>query len=254
MTCAIMQPTYLPWLGYFDLIDQVNHFIFLDSVQLTKRSWQVRNRIYTQQGELFLTVPLQKTTSRFETQICNAVIDNEQRWKEKHLSSIEHAYGKSPFFQKVYPFIWEIYNQPYIHIADFNINMVQRICNRIGIHTRFYRASEMGFDTGLRKDDLLSGICKKLDCSNYLSPIGSSAYIEMKTPGGALNSNNIALYYQHYEHPAYTQLKKPFLPYMCILDLLFNEGFEKSAQVIKQGRKHPYYFEQYNRMVSSKAS
>lgn len=250
MTCAIMQPTYLHWIGYFDLIDQVNKFVFLDSVQLTKRSWQVRNRILTKQGELYLTVPLQKTSSRDETIISSTLISDTENWKNKHLQSIEHAYSKSPYFNEVFPFVWELYNQPYKTIAEFNITAIEKIAFKIGIRTQFYRSSRMSNLANEKKDELLSKICFNINCTDYLSPRGSAAYIELKSPGGAFVTNNIQLYYQHFSHPTYRQLGREFVPFMCILDILFNEGFNNALSIIKKGRMHPYYYQQYAKLIA----
>jgi hypothetical protein len=105
-TCAIMQPTYIPWLGYFDLMDSVDSFVFLNDVQWAKWSWQVRNRIKTSQGGLFLTVPIKRgVKSRLETKINEAQINDTEMWREKHLKSIFVAYRKSRYFDEVFPFL-----------------------------------------------------------------------------------------------------------------------------------------------------
>ena len=80
-TCAIMQPTFLPWLGYFNLIHRADTFVFLDDVQLDKRSWQTRNRLFTGQKANWVSCPIQKT--KRDTLICNALISNDTKWKEK---------------------------------------------------------------------------------------------------------------------------------------------------------------------------
>lgn len=245
MTCAIMQPTYLPWLGYFDLIDQVNKFIFLDSVQLAKRSWQVRNRINTRQGELYLTIPLQKVKSRDETLISEAQLCTTENWKEKHLLSIEHAYKKSEYFSEVFPVILEVYNLPFAGLANFNITLIKVLAYKMGIRTEFYRSSEILSQSEFKKDQLLTQLCLHTGSTEYLSPVGSFNYIELESPGGAFMANKVQLYYHNYSHPEYRQGSKPFVPYMCILDLLFNEGFENSLAIIKKGRRHPYYYQQY---------
>ena len=85
---AIMQPTFFPWIGYFDLIDQVETFVFFDDVQLVKRSWQVRNRIKSANGELFLTIPIKKNKIRDELLISEAEIAYDENWQNKHLKTL----------------------------------------------------------------------------------------------------------------------------------------------------------------------
>lgn len=236
--CAIMQPTYNPWLGYFDLIDQVDVFVFLDTVQLNKRSWQRRNRIKTPKGELFLTIPVKGSSREI---IKNVRINNEYPWRKKHLKTIEINYRKAPYFEEVFPFIEEILNFKTDYLANFNINLIEKIAKKIGIRTKFIRASDLEPLQG-KKDILLAEICKKINCNIYLSPQGSAVYLEANRPGGAIVENGIELYYHNYEHPEYPQLYPPFLPYMGIFDLLFNVGFNNALEIIRKGRREPIYY------------
>lgn len=248
LTAAIMQPTYLPWIGYFDLIDQVDKFVFLDNVQVVKRSWGTRNRIKTVQGELYLTVPISKTKSRDETMFCQAIIDYKQPWQKRHLRSIQLAYKKTPYFDKVYPFIEKIIGNNSVILSEFNINIIKNISFEIGICKEFITASELQNING-RKDTLLVSICKAIGCDYYLSPRGSAVYIENNSPGGEFIKEGIQLYYQNYEHPVYNQLYGNFMPYMTIIDLLFNHGFEKSLEIIRSGRREPIDYSSFRRDV-----
>lgn len=235
-----MQPTYLPWLGYFDMIDQVETFVFLDNVQLVKRSWQTRNRIKSPQGELFLSIPIKKEKSRDLQLINNAHFVTSDSWMESHLRSIEQFYRKALFFEEVYPVLRNLYlSYNDTLLSQFLIGIIKEISNLLGITTNFIIASELGkFNS--RKDDLLVEISKKNGCDSYLSALGSSGYIESENEGGAFLRNNIALYYQHYLHPEYPQLYGSFISHLSIIDLLFNSGLEKSLQILKSGRKKNY--------------
>ena len=101
----ITQPTFLPWLGYFDLIDQADVLVFLDDVQLDKRSWQTRNRILSSNGNTMLSIPIKKTAQREKIVIKDAKVENSFNWQKKHLSSIKHSYAKTPFFDHIFPII-----------------------------------------------------------------------------------------------------------------------------------------------------
>jgi hypothetical protein len=234
-----MQPTYIPWLGYFDLIDSVDKFVFLDDVKLEKCSWQVRNRIKTPQGELYLTIPIRKTVGRDKLIINEALINNEEPWREKHLKSIFYAYRKSEFFNEVYSFTEELVNNKAVRLCAFTVNVITRIANKIGIDKEFILSSSLKNLSG-RKDMRLVAICKESGCDRYLSPRGSDVYIEKNSPGGKFPESGIDLFYQNYEHPVYNQLYGGFASYMSIIDLLFNEGFEKSLEIIRSGRREPY--------------
>jgi len=231
-------------LEYFDLIDKVDIFIFLDNVQLEKQSWQVRNRIKTAQGALFLTIPVHKKS--LNTPINQSYIDDAQNWREKHLKTIYFSYRKARYFKEVYPFIENLILNPTKNLADFNINIIQSIAKKIGIKTPFVRASQIPNLEG-KKDKLLANICKKLACDTYISPQGSAAYLEKEIPGGEIVKNGIELYYHNYEHPVYRQLYGKFLPYMGVFDLLLNEGFENALTIIRQGRRKDFHYLEFRK-------
>ncbi len=233
---AIMQPTYLPWLGYFDLIDQVDKFVFLDDVQLVKRSWQTRNKIKTAQGELFLTIPIKKANKRDDTLICNAVISEEEPWKERHIRSIELAYKKAPYFNMAFPFFKNILLNSKRNLAEYNIYIIKQIAEKLGLKTEFIRSSELKGIVG-KKDACLVSICKHIGCDEYISPQGSAVYIEKECPGGEFAKNNVKFFYHNYEHPIYEQVNCDFIGFMSIIDLLFNHGFDAGLVIIKNGRR-----------------
>ncbi len=240
MKAGIMQPTFLPWLGYFAMIDKVQRFVYLDDVQLVKRSWQVRNKINFQNKEFFLSVPVIKQ-SRNDMLICKVRIDYEQKWIEKHLNTIKHSYSKYPYFHEVFSLIEQIYSERYEFIADLNIAIINKICKLIGITTPCYRSSDIVKEKAA-KDELLSNICISMGCNEYLSARGSADYIEAVNPGGAFSKNNIALYYQNYEHPTYKNFQKEFIPFLSIVDLLFNVGFDNALEVIRSGNRDDIHY------------
>lgn len=234
-TGAIMQPGYIPWIGFFDLIDQVDLFIFLDNVQLVRRSWNVRNRIKTSQGELYLTIPVRKSMERSKTMLCNAQIDRDNKWQKKHLKSIEHAYKKSMHFDEVYPFLKGLIESEKNTLSEFNINIIREISFKIGIKKVFLSVSELENISG-KKDGLLVSICKETGINEYVSARGSSEYIEKETPGGEFYRHGINLSYHNFTHPVYNQLFGEFLSHMSIVDLLMNAGMEESLEIIRNGR------------------
>lgn len=233
---AIMQPTFLPWMGYFDIIDQVDYFVFYDNVQMTRRSWQVRNRVKTANGEYYLTVPIKHTKNRDELLICDAEICYDETWQSKHLKTIENSYKKAPYFEEVFSVLSSIYAKKHELLFSFNEEFIVTVLQKIGITTKFISALELDGISGV-KDARLASICKQLGCNEYLSAQGSSIYIESLSPGGELTKQGIELYYQSYKHPDYRQLYGPFLRSMGVIDLLFNEGFEHSLEIIRSGRQ-----------------
>ena len=141
-TVAIMQPTYLPWIGYFSLMDQVDTFVFLDSVQFDKRSWQQRNRIKTSQGELFLTVPL-ITKGRQSQKIFEVEIDATQRFSDKHLKTIRNNYTKAAFFSEYWEEISELFHRDCHFLADLNIALIEWFRTKLDIEVEFVKSSSL---------------------------------------------------------------------------------------------------------------
>lgn len=236
MICTIMQPTYLPWAGGFDLLDEVDVFAYFDDVQIVRRSWDVRNRIKSANGEVYLTIPIQKTRHRDRTFFNNAIIDDREQWRQDHLNAIAGSYRRALFFDEVFSFIEPLIKAELPVLADFNIHCITAIAHRLGIHTQFVRTSSLRNSSGT-KDIRLVNICKELEAEAYLSPLGAHQYIEKDNPGGAFENSGVRLYYHNYSPVQYSQLHGEFMSHMCILDLLFNEGFSESLQTIRRGRK-----------------
>lgn len=236
MLCAIMQPTFLPWMGYFSMMSKVDLFVYFDDVQLAKRSWQVRNRIKGQNGELFLNIPIKKSAARDELLICDAVMDESQGWRPKHLNSFYHSYKKARYFEEVFAFLEPLYGEKTDKLSEFTILLIESIKAAINIDTKTALSSSLEGIEG-QKDERLASICKAVGASSYFSAAASKEYIELESPGGAFAKNGIELAYQEYAHPVYGQTGGEFLPYMCIADLLFNVGFENALATINNNTK-----------------
>src|ERR1700739_3627960 len=125
MKCAIMQPTFNPWLGYFDLIDQSDVFVLYDNVHLSKQSWQVRNRIKAANGELFLSIPYVKVDNWRNLLICEAQTNESLPWRKKHLKSIENSYRKATCFDEIFSFAEELYHSTFNLLSTFNSNLIK---------------------------------------------------------------------------------------------------------------------------------
>lgn len=239
-----MQPTYIPWMGYFSLIDKVDEFVFLDSVQIVGRSWQVRNRIKFEGKEKMLTIPMDKSNDRDKRLIYNTkYIDSD--WKKNHLAIMSQAYKKSAYFDVIFPFICCLYEKEYESIGDFTENCIRTISEKIGIRTIFSRSIDM--DVVGKKDELLVDICKNIGAEVYISAQGSAAYIEMSNPGGAFTRRGVELYYQNYLHPEYKQVDSPFVSHMGIYDLLFNVGFDNALVIIREGQRQDIPCYEFNK-------
>jgi hypothetical protein len=233
---AIMQPTYLPWIGYFDLIDSADHFVFLDDAQVLKRSWGVRNCILTQNGETFLTVPLCGHTHGEGSAFVDTMVDPAQNWAKTHLATIRHAYAKAPHFAEVFADLEALLAAGHATIGALNEDFISSTARRIGITTPFLKSSQLEGTEG-RKDDRLVSICRTIGADTYLSAPGSAVYIEQDQEGGAFAGSGVDIFYHDFAHPVYPQRQDGFVSHMSIVDLLMNCGYASALEIIRSGRR-----------------
>lgn len=229
-TVAIMQPTYLPWIGYFDMIDQVDTFVFLDSVQFSPRSWQQRNRIKSPDGEMWLTVPVSSRGDLDKT-IRETPIAKQADFPDHHLKTLHHFYTNSPYFDDYFDGLSRIIEGDYDYLGPLNIDLTEWLCEALGIETRFERSSALKVGGG--KVARLLEICEELSADRYLSAEGSKEYIE---EDNQFNRSWVDVSYHQYSHPSYDQRFGQFISHLSVVDLLFNEGGQ-SLNILRQGRQ-----------------
>lgn len=257
MRCVIMQPTFNPWLGYFHLISEADIFVFLDDVQLSKQSWQTRNRIKTKDGEFIISIPVRHSGHYSEQLIKDTVIIEYEKFAIKTLKTLQQNYSKANYFDELHPFLVNYFHsylsQGIVKLGEFNANLIVSLSAMMGISPyKFYNLSTC-LERKLKtiegeKDNRLVSICKAFECNEYLSPQGSAAYLEQDNPSGAFLDSGIKLEYQHFEHPTYQQQHGDFLPYMGVLDLLFNVGHKSALSVIRGGHKPSYSVEEFRNL------
>jgi hypothetical protein len=230
---AIMQPTYLPWIGYLAMIDRVDRFVYLDSVQFARRSWQQRNRIKSATGELMLTTPVISKGLRDQL-ISETSVLWESGFALKHARAIESAYRQAPFFERYFSDLKAALSKEQPSLADFTIGLIEFLCGAFNIATPRIRSSGLGVEG--QKASLLAALCKKVGASSYLSAPGSQEYIE---ESDAFEREGISVRYHRYNHPEYPQGKGAFLPYMAAVDLLFHCGGDEGLTILRRGVEAP---------------
>ena len=227
MICAIMQPTYLPWLGYFELMARSDIFVFFDDVQFIKKSWHHRNKIKANDQELLLTIPVLSKGKRGQ-KINEVLINNKENWKSKHLKSIELNYKKAPYFNNYFEDLKAIYLKDHELLFDFTRELILFLKDSFKINTPVINSSDL--NTEGKNEVKVTQICKKINCTTLYNTGGAKEVLD----ASILNKEGINVVFQEYKHPEYKQLGRKFLPYVSALDLLFNEG-DKSLEIIKSG-------------------
>jgi len=214
---SVMQPGYLPWLGFFELMNCCEKFVIYDDVDYDKNSWRNRNRIRTADGFIWLSVPV-LTKGRSGQKINEVEIFRDQIWQHKHYKSIVQNYSKSPHFKEHQPFIEEIYNRQWAKLIDLDMEIIHYLMKTLAIKTKIIYSSELNIKG--RKTQRLVAICKELNASVYISTNGAESYIEPLL----FERENIAFRFQDYQHPTYSQLYDGFISHLSVIDLIFNHG------------------------------
>ena len=224
MILSIHQPQYLPWLGYFDKIDRADVFVLLDTVQFKKNEWQNRNRIKTADGWQWLTVPV---TYHYPQLIQEVEINSREKWQHKQKQAIVSNYKKAPHWPMLEPLLEEIWTREWKTIAQLNIHVVRKLVEILGIETPLHVASEMGVFPD-DPDERLIAITKHFGAKTYLAGSGGHGYMDMEK----YERNQVKVDFQEFNHPVYRQLFGDFMPFMSVIDLIFNNGHE-SLQIIR---------------------
>lgn len=222
MKAVILQPSYIPWRGYFDQIRRADVFVFYDDVQYDKHGWRNRNQIKTAQGKQWLTIPVHSKGVTEGIPIKDIRIDWSKPWTKNHLKALTFAYNKAPYFREYLPLLESLYARRDECLADFTIESTIVLSRALGIaSTQFLRSSSLPGIIGAKTERLIQ-IIKKIGATHYISGPSAQAYVEPQK----FDEAGISLEYMEYNYPEYAQLYPPFDPYVTVLDLLFMTGKE----------------------------
>ena len=231
-TIAIAQPTFLPWVGWFDLVDQVDLFIILDDVPFSKQSWQQRNRIRTRNGLEFVSVPV-KTSGLLGQKIMDCELV-DQLFVLKFLKTIHANYSKAPFFDANFNELVAVMHTSAssLRLAELNCALISWLAVSLGVSTPMVRASTLG--AGGERGEHVASICEHVVAGRYLSTPGAEEYlVEDKH---CFEKRGIEVLIHIYEHPEYVQRFSPFIQFASALDLIFNLG-PASGEIMRSGRR-----------------
>ena len=231
MIIGILQPGYLPWLGFFEQIYKSDVFVLYDDVQYDKEGWRNRNRIKTASGIQWLTVPVHV---RFESHplIKDTQIDNGVTWCKKHLASIRQNYTKAPFFKDCIDIFEHAYSKEWKYLIDIDLYFITKIMEYLGMGAKnIERSSMLSLKEGTI--DRLIQICNLYGAETFYEGSSGKNYIDEKK----FSDHGIKVEYQNYRHPVYRQLYGDFVPYLSAIDLLFNHGPESLEILTGQNGK-----------------
>ncbi len=223
-TVGVLQPSYLPWLGCFEQIARSDVFVIYDDVQFVKGSWRNRNRIKTAQGVQWLTVPVSTKGQGFP--LINQVhINQSQSWQKKHIKTLNQNYGKARYFEQYAQGLFNILDRSWSYLIDLNFALIKWFLTVFEIDTRLILSSELNIEgTGTQR---LVDIVSHLGGNTFYEGSVGKNYLEEVQ----FEKAGIQIEYQEYSHPTYHQMFGDFIPYLSVIDLLFNSG-SKSLEII----------------------
>ena len=217
---AILQSNYIPWKGYFDIINSADIFIFYDQAQYTKNDWRNRNLIKTPRGTQWLTIPVRQTGLK-TLRICDTVVANSL-WRKKHWQSLITYYAKSPHFKLFKQCFYELYREDdEENLSRINVKFIQAINGLLGINTEMAYSSSYQLVEG--KTERLVQLCKDNQATHYISGAAAKNYLNL----ALFDQAGIEVIWMDYsQYPDYAQLFPPFMHQVSIVDLLFNHGLD----------------------------
>jgi len=218
---GIIQSCYIPWKGYFDFINSVDHFVLYDDVQYTRRDWRNRNQIKCAEGLRWLTVPVE-VKGKFTQAIRDTRIA-ERTWAESHLKALVHTYARAPFFDDYRDFLRDAYAEAgsLERLSQVNFLFIQRLCQVLGIKTPLTWSSE--FELRGNKSERLLNICLDLGASEYVSGPAARCYLDT----ALFNEKGVDVsFFDYGGYPEYEQLYPPFAHTVTLIDLLVHTGPE----------------------------
>jgi hypothetical protein len=222
---GILQPGYLPWLGFFEQMARVDLFVIYDDVQYEKGAWRNRNRIKTAQGVQWLTVPVRLSGEGFPL-IREVGIDSRTSWRTKHVRTLCQNYAKARYFPDHGPDLCALLEQDWDLLLDLNMVLIRWLAERLGISTELVLSSDLGIPgTGAER---LIKIIRHLGCEVFYEGAAGRNYIRPET----FREQGIDVVFQDYVHPVYPQLYGDFISHLSVVDLLFNRGPESLSIIL----------------------
>jgi hypothetical protein len=216
---AIVQSCYIPWKGYFDLINRVDEFVLYDDCQYTRRDWRNRNRIKTPSGPIWLTIPVQ-VKGRYLQRIDETLMF-DSAWARSHFKTLLQSYSAAPFFELYEPLLRELYATDARHLSRVNRAFIEAFCAELGIDTLITWSTDYEA-VGSRTERLVS-LCLAAGATRYLSGPSARSYLEVDQ----FEEHSIAVEFVDYDgYPEYPQLHPPFEHAVSIIDLLVHTGPE----------------------------
>jgi hypothetical protein len=229
VTLVVLQPSYLPWLGYFNQVQECDIFVFYDDVQFDEHGWRNRNRVKTAAGPTWLTVPVLHK-GRIGQRNNEVEIAPGVPWVRKQMQTIEQAYSKARYLRDYLPALADLLGREWTKLSELNIALTKLMCSWFGLQRSMLLSSELNV-SGDRNTRLIA-LCQRLEVNRYFSGNAAKEYLDVQM----FVDHGISVEWQDFRHPEYPQLHGAFIPYLSALDLVLNLG-EDCRAILELARR-----------------
>lgn len=220
-----MQPYFLPYIGYFQLLNAVDKYVIYDNIQYSKKGWINRNRILQNGKDLLISIPLEKDSDYLDVKD-RCVSKGFDR--KKLLNQIRESYRKAPYFEEVMLMMENIINFEGENLFQYIYNSVQRICAYLNINTEIVISSSLSIDHSLKGQDKVLAICKELQATDYINAIGGQELYNKED----FKKENIGLHFLSTNPIEYKQFKNEFVPWLSILDVMMFNSVDEMGEML----------------------
>jgi hypothetical protein len=228
MKLGIMQPYFLPYIGYFQLIASVDQFIMYDNIKYTKKGWINRNRMSLNGSDVMFSLPLKKGSDSLEVVERELASDFD---RTKLLNQFKGVYGRAPHFEMTYPVLEQIMQYDETNLFRYIHHSIVKLCVHLGINTEIIISSEMAIDHDLKGQDRVLALCKAASADTYINPIGG---VELYAKAD-FRIQGIDLQFIKARSFEYAQFGAPFVPWLSILDVLMFNRMDLVRERIRSG-------------------
>jgi hypothetical protein len=228
-TTSILQPGYLPWLGYFEQMERADVFVHMDDVPFTRKDWRSRNRIRLHDKAHWLSVPVLKQP--LGTSIRDMRIDYSQNWVHKHRSAIASAYRKAPHFQLIAEAVFPILDDREDFLIDLDVRLAMKLRECFQIKTPCVFASSLNVKSTNKMDRIIQ-ICKAVGATRLYDGQAAKEFIDVEYFAAA----GIEVEFQEYQHPVYDQGGNGFIRQLSTIDLIAHCGAQARGLLLAPAR------------------
>lgn len=230
MTIAIMQPYFLPYIGYFQMIKAVDKFVMYDNIKYTKKGWINRNRMLNGNKEEVFSLAVKKDSDYLDIRD-RKLSDNYLELNQKTLRRIENYYRKAPFFNEIYPLLETIFLfENHDNLFQFILNSIEQIKTYLQVDTEIVNSSTVNIDHNLKSQEKVIAICKEMKATEYINPIGG---VELYNKD-IFTNEKIKLNFIHAHEIVYRQDADEFVPWLSVLDVIMWNSKDKVKEMLDQ--------------------